>query len=845
VEQYEWHPRAMSGGLDGWPDSRHALVSSDGWDDLNSNSGLASCCVRGATSCDEASMSSGRCGGNWTAMVKERLFDFFNGTAGVDVDFTHPVILQGNLPFDRDDEWRARGYEAVTASPFDPKHIRSTAATCENPTGLRSDVCLTHAGKIRYGSAGRSSTSNTGEYPGGRLKLFDDLYSDVRLDSIGAQRGLEDRAADTAFQTVCNADGTEVHTCTPDVHGRSCCATAAASTNDDDDFPMPVNPRRAEDMLQQQRRDERRRFYSQSLFNRRLTDILHGATAPVFVLIATPALHPPLDSEHTHRFRAYSVRRAAYRREARCPWMQSWVGDSLDSNRWSYGAGSFCSSQKRDQRFEREAMAVAVDDGVGAAVGVLHARGMWNSTLMIWHSDNGGVSAAGVPNQPLRGSKSTWLEGGVHVRAALGGGYIPSELHNLWLNVVMSETDWCETPVDPLSSLRSSTPRPLSAQAHLALSPLKHTSPSLRSSTPRPLSAQAHLALSLSGCLPMAVVPAACRCPMLCHCSHHRYPTLSYLAGVDEYDDPLLRVARGRQRISAAAQVGWADQTAVAFPVDGRNAAVSWRRLYEGVMVEGAAAASNVEHNEFVNEGIADWCDATSTRNSWPGGAARAGCVPGIRVVQHNARDRTGGYVFTVVTRSKAWKVYAGGPSRGMVGEEGACPNSVYAGCPWSSHHYGYYWSASNPIQPFDWRRNCPMSVVVNGSRGACTIGGVVHGVQYVGGSAPKGSRGAWPGTVWNPDSIHPYDAGGASRGNQPGCALDVPCAFVVASASTAEDDPAEQSYVNTNGALRDVHPEWARGSMLQRILASMVNERSMDDQYFYETAVRSTAPRQ
>jgi hypothetical protein len=32
------------------------------------------------------------------------LFDFFNGTAGVDVDFTHPVILQGNLPFDRDDE---------------------------------------------------------------------------------------------------------------------------------------------------------------------------------------------------------------------------------------------------------------------------------------------------------------------------------------------------------------------------------------------------------------------------------------------------------------------------------------------------------------------------------------------------------------------------------------------------------------------------------------------------------------------------------------------------------------------------------------------------------------------
>ena len=81
-------------------------------------------------------MASGRCGGDFSRMVRERTFDFFNGSAGEDVGFTHPVILQGNLPFDRDEEWTRRGYERVSASPFDPKHIRASAATCEPRAGV-------------------------------------------------------------------------------------------------------------------------------------------------------------------------------------------------------------------------------------------------------------------------------------------------------------------------------------------------------------------------------------------------------------------------------------------------------------------------------------------------------------------------------------------------------------------------------------------------------------------------------------------------------------------------------------------------------------------------------------
>ena len=78
-------------GIDGWADSTYALVSADGWGDMASSSASDGCCETGSTTCPQRSMDSGRCGGEWSRMVRERLFDFFNGTHGVDVAFTHPV----------------------------------------------------------------------------------------------------------------------------------------------------------------------------------------------------------------------------------------------------------------------------------------------------------------------------------------------------------------------------------------------------------------------------------------------------------------------------------------------------------------------------------------------------------------------------------------------------------------------------------------------------------------------------------------------------------------------------------------------------------------------------------
>ena len=58
-------------------------------------------------------------------------------------------------------------------------------------------------------------------------------------------------------------------------------------------------------------------------------------------------------------------------------------------------------------------MAIGVDEGLGSVARALRARGVWNDTLLVFLSDNGGVLQAGAPNTPLRGSKSTWLEGGM------------------------------------------------------------------------------------------------------------------------------------------------------------------------------------------------------------------------------------------------------------------------------------------------------------------------------------------------------------------------------------------------------------------------------------------------
>ena len=70
-------------------------------------------------------------------------------------------------------------------------------------------------------------------------------------------------------------------------------------------------------------------------------------------------------------------------------------------------------------------MLAYADTAIGDLLATLHASPRWNNTVVVIHSDNGGAVPLGGSNAPFAGSKGTWLEGGVHVPAMIGGGILP------------------------------------------------------------------------------------------------------------------------------------------------------------------------------------------------------------------------------------------------------------------------------------------------------------------------------------------------------------------------------------------------------------------------------------
>lgn len=63
------------------------------------------------------------------------------------------------------------------------------------------------------------------------------------------------------------------------------------------------------------------------------------------------------------------------------------------------------------------AMIVALDRGVGAVLEELRKQGLEENTIVIFTSDNGGANYIGLPdiNDPYRGFKASFFEGGIHV----------------------------------------------------------------------------------------------------------------------------------------------------------------------------------------------------------------------------------------------------------------------------------------------------------------------------------------------------------------------------------------------------------------------------------------------
>ncbi|EDQ90947.1 uncharacterized protein MONBRDRAFT_891, partial [Monosiga brevicollis MX1] len=96
------------------------------------------------------------------------------------------------------------------------------------------------------------------------------------------------------------------------------------------------------------------------------------------------------------------------------------------------------------------AMVNVLDDIVGNITRALKANGMWNNTVLVFSSDNGGA-VPGAPqhgsmnNHPLRGGKVAYFEGGVRTAAFVASPLLPKSIRGTELRGLIHISDWYAT----------------------------------------------------------------------------------------------------------------------------------------------------------------------------------------------------------------------------------------------------------------------------------------------------------------------------------------------------------------------------------------------------------------
>lgn len=94
------------------------------------------------------------------------------------------------------------------------------------------------------------------------------------------------------------------------------------------------------------------------------------------------------------------------------------------------------------------AMSSIIDEALRNVTTALRAKGMWENTLMVVASDNGGsLTQTMSSNFPLRGGKYSWLEGGIRTTAWVTGGVLPPSMRgtNLSSAYPIAMCDWYST----------------------------------------------------------------------------------------------------------------------------------------------------------------------------------------------------------------------------------------------------------------------------------------------------------------------------------------------------------------------------------------------------------------
>ena len=94
------------------------------------------------------------------------------------------------------------------------------------------------------------------------------------------------------------------------------------------------------------------------------------------------------------------------------------------------------------------ACVTAMDDAIGQIVDLYKENEVWNNTIIIFSSDNGGSNNAGGYNWPLRGQKGTLWEGGIRSPGFIHSPlFVNSQIGSVNSNL-MHVTDWYPTILD-------------------------------------------------------------------------------------------------------------------------------------------------------------------------------------------------------------------------------------------------------------------------------------------------------------------------------------------------------------------------------------------------------------
>lgn len=115
-----------------------------------------------------------------------------------------------------------------------------------------------------------------------------------------------------------------------------------------------------------------------------------------------------------------------------------------------------CNNQ---ERWLMLAMMQTVDEAIGAVVDKLKAKGMYDNSLIVLQSDNGGPIGVltGGNNFPLRGGKGSSWEGGFRVGSFLSGGFVPPSLRGTAYDKPTMVSDWYATFCEIAKSFTNNT----------------------------------------------------------------------------------------------------------------------------------------------------------------------------------------------------------------------------------------------------------------------------------------------------------------------------------------------------------------------------------------------------